>query len=152
MGLPNFPSAADGVLPVLVMNTVLSVALLKNVLSWVLHVTGATQSRPPLEEDETNGGHSQISEKESERRISITLFKSLCDNRFHATGSNSGESNRRGGGRVGCSSTECCVCLYGFEENEEVCELSCKHFFHKGCLETWFDHKHRTCPLCRSTM
>nr|POE50632.1 putative e3 ubiquitin-protein ligase xerico [Quercus suber] len=116
MGLSNFPSPAEGVLPVLVMNTVLSVAFMKNMVRSLLQVMGATASdqNPSNLEEEQDG----CVQNARERRISITQFKSLCQNRFEA--------------------------------EEEVSELSCKHFFHKGCLEKWFDNKHTTCPICRS--
>ncbi|KAF8408322.1 hypothetical protein HHK36_007471 [Tetracentron sinense] len=138
MGLYNFPSPIiGGVLPVLVMNTVLSVALLKNVVRSVLQVMGTGTENPPnLVEDHP------FSENLRNRKISVTLFRSLCNNGSGITRSSCG----------GWSSLECCVCLCGFEADEEVSELSCKHFFHKGCLEKWMDHKHSTCPLCRSTL
>ncbi|KAL5552790.1 hypothetical protein UlMin_040191 [Ulmus minor] len=129
MGLSSFPTAAEGVLPVLVMNSVLSVALLKNMFRSVLQVMGASLN--PEEIEENSNGYSEIS---TERRISITKFKSLCHNN----------------GETSCVALECCVCLCGFEADEEVSELSCKHFFHKGCLDKWFHNKHVTCPLCRS--
>ena len=149
MGLSNFPSPAEGVLPVLVMNTVLSVAFLKNMVRSLLQVTGATasdQNASNLEEDPDG-----CAQNARERRISITQFKSLCQNRSIKLGST---SKIRGGTCTSSSSNgctmECCVCLCRFEAEEEVSELSCKHFFHKGCLEKWFDNKHTTCPICRS--
>jgi len=48
---------------------------------------------------------------------------------------------------------ECCVCLHGFEGEEEVSEVvACRHLFHRGCLERWVSHLHSTCPLCRSML
>ncbi|KAK0574924.1 hypothetical protein LWI29_031026 [Acer saccharum] len=151
MGLSNFPGSAEGVLPLLVMNTVLSVALLKNMVRSVLQVIGcATWSTTTtssnssstglssVEEDDldifySNSSESSISSMEIRRRVSITQFKSLCKDWTTAT-------------------MECCVCLSGFQADEEVSELSCKHFFHKGCLDKWFDNNHTTCPLCRSVL
>ncbi|XP_057776798.1 probable E3 ubiquitin-protein ligase XERICO [Salvia miltiorrhiza] len=111
MGLSNFPSPAEGVLPLLVMNTVMSVALVKNKLRSVLQAVGG-------------GGAA-----EEARRVSITRYGCLCR-----------------------EAVECCVCLCKFEAEEEVSELSCKHFFHKPCLDKWFDNQHITCPLCRSIL
>ncbi|CBI16789.3 unnamed protein product, partial [Vitis vinifera] len=138
MGLSNFHSPAEGVLPVLVMNTVMSVALLKNMVRSVLQVMGANGSSPNLEEDPSNEEYSPMSENAKERRVSVTQFKSLS----HSSGTGTGW----------CSSMDCCVCLCRFEAEEEVSELSCKHFFHKGCWEKWFDNKHSSCPLCRSIL
>ncbi|KAJ0042121.1 hypothetical protein Pint_17832 [Pistacia integerrima] len=125
MGLSNFPSAAEGMLPVLVMNTVLSVALLKNMVRSVIQVMGGTWSNPSNLEDESSDGFSNFNSLENarERRISITQFKSLCI----------GRNNRNTS--VGSSVTvDCCVCLNGFEADEEVSELACKHFFHKAAV------------------
>lgn len=113
----------------------------------MFQVMGSNVNPQNMEEDPD--GFSEIGR---ERRISITQFKSLCHDRsitVAKTSSSSGHRRCRGGGS-GFGSMECCVCLCGFEADEEVSELSCKHFFHKGCLEKWFVHKHATCPLCRS--
>ncbi|KAG5236195.1 zinc finger family protein [Salix suchowensis] len=111
MGLSSFPSAAEGVLPVLVMNTVLSVAPLKNMVRSVIQVVGREKNiNNPVQVSEPHNGGA--------RRTTM----------------------------------ECSVCLCGFESEEEVSELSCKHFFHRGCLDKWFDNKHSTCPLCRSNI
>lgn len=136
MGLSNFPHSAEGVLllPVLVMNTVMSMAFLKNLVRSVIQMMSASAS-PSSSEEEYD------SENGRERRISITQFKSLRQ-------SFNGETEDGSASR--CVMAECCVCLCGFEADEEVSELSCKHFFHKGCLSKWFDNKHITCPLCRS--
>lgn len=152
MGLSNFPSAAEGLLPGLVMNTVLSVALLKNMVRSLLQGMGAaSDSSSSNVEDESDGFISSNSEDDNarERRISITQFKSLCDSRS----SSSSTDARSNGGSTSCSAAmECCVCLSRFQSDEEVSELSCKHFFHRGCLDKWFDNKHSTCPLCRSIL
>ncbi|KAJ4711007.1 C3HC4-type RING zinc finger protein [Melia azedarach] len=149
MGLSNFPSAAEGVLPVLVMNTVLSVALLKNMVRSVLQVMGATGSNSASNLDDDSDGfiNSNSEENARERRISITQFKYLCDSKSNVTSSNSSSSTG-----WALTTMDCCVCLNGFQADEEVSELSCKHFFHKGCLDKWFDNKHSTCPLCRSIL
>lgn len=139
MGLSNFPYAAEGVMPVIVMNTVLSVVLLKNMFRSILQVVGCTSSTisnsSNLEEEEEEELYYPENSNSRESRVSITQYKLLCYNR-----SNIGRSHM----------VECCVCLCGFEANQEVSELPCKHFFHRGCLEKWFDNKHSSCPLCRS--
>ncbi|EXB82546.1 E3 ubiquitin-protein ligase RHA2A [Morus notabilis] len=165
MGLSNFPTAAEGVLPVLVMNSVLSVTLLKNMVRSVIQVMcGANYvNSSNVEEDPDDLSSSSSSSSSSsaeavsrERRISITQFKSLCQNRScDAKNSTSSSISGISGSTSSSSSTntstsECCVCFCGFEADEEVSELSCKHFFHKNCLDKWFHNKHTTCPLCRS--
>lgn len=45
----------------------------------------------------------------------------------------------------------CAVCLYEFEDGEEIRWLrNCKHIFHRACLDPWMDHDQKTCPLCRT--
>ncbi|XP_057493079.1 probable E3 ubiquitin-protein ligase XERICO [Actinidia eriantha] len=150
MGLCNyFSSRADGVLPVLVMNTIFSMALLKNMARSVLQIVGAF---PNLDEEDPSNMEAHPTTSERARRVSITRFKSLCKNRY-CLGNNGGGTGTSTGTSSRWSSMECCVCLCGFEADEEVSELSCKHFFHSGCLEKWFDnYQHTTCPLCRSIL
>ncbi|XP_050373496.1 probable E3 ubiquitin-protein ligase XERICO [Argentina anserina] len=137
MGLSNFPGASEGVLPVLVMNTVLSVALLKNMVRSVYQVmSGANVVAASQNLEEDPDGYMEVA-RES-RLVSVARYKSLCQHK---------KSKRE---RVAPMVECCCVCLCGFEAEQEVSELSCKHFFHKGCLEKWFNNDHTTCPLCRS--
>jgi len=44
----------------------------------------------------------------------------------------------------------CPICLENFSENDAgVIALSCKHRFHKSCIEEWIT-AHESCPLCRA--
>nr|GMD24636.1 probable E3 ubiquitin-protein ligase XERICO [Ipomoea batatas]GME18297.1 probable E3 ubiquitin-protein ligase XERICO [Ipomoea batatas] len=115
MGLSNFPGPAEGVLPVLVMNTVTSVAGIKNTVRSILQVVGAT------------GFYSAGSQEDD------------LDEDLPAAGLGGAARPRR-------------VSITRFEAKEKVSELSCKHFFHTGCLDKWFDNHHATCPLCRSML
>ncbi|XP_019176480.1 PREDICTED: probable E3 ubiquitin-protein ligase XERICO [Ipomoea nil] len=145
MGLSNFPGPAEGVLPVLVMNTVTSVAGIKNTVRSILQVVGAAgfYSAAGSQEDEDLPAAGLGGARP--RRVSITNYDSLCRNRA--------ETSSGGGGGGGGSAVECCcVCLCRFEAKEKVSELSCKHFFHTRCLDKWFDNHHTTCPLCRSML
>ncbi|XP_010477998.1 PREDICTED: probable E3 ubiquitin-protein ligase XERICO [Camelina sativa] len=132
MGLSQFPTAPEGVLPLLVMNTIVSVTLLKNMVRSIFQIV-VSKSEASMDLDEN------VPEEDFlRRRVSITKFKSLCENR--------GDEEEEKG-------VECCVCLCGFKEEEEVSELvSCKHFFHRACLDNWFGNNHTTCPLCRSIL
>ncbi|OAY76575.1 putative E3 ubiquitin-protein ligase RHA2B [Ananas comosus] len=47
----------------------------------------------------------------------------------------------------------CCVfCLCDVEEGDEIREIPCRHVFHRRCLDTWLQHRHATCPLCRNRL
>lgn len=132
MGLSHYPTASDGVVPMLVMNTVVSVSMLKNMVRSVLHVVGSDSETNEERNIEDDSDHE---DSERRRRISVTHF---------------GENR---GSRIEREAMECCVCLCGFKEQEDVSELvSCKHFFHTACLDKWFGNNHTTCPLCRSIL
>nr|GLL32702.1 probable E3 ubiquitin-protein ligase XERICO [Ipomoea trifida] len=112
MGLSNFPGPAEGVLPVLVMNTVTSVAGIKNTVRSILQVVGAAGFYSAGSQEDEDLPAAGLGGAARPRRVSITRF----------------------------------------EAKEKVSELSCKHFFHTGCLDKWFDNHHATCPLCRSML
>ena len=45
----------------------------------------------------------------------------------------------------------CCVCLNIIDENEK-CLLKCSHFLCSSCIDSWFDQKKTTCPMCREVI
>ncbi|KAF7046479.1 hypothetical protein CFC21_055505 [Triticum aestivum] len=47
----------------------------------------------------------------------------------------------------------CAVCLGDFHGAARVRRpRGCRHVFHRGCLDRWAAHGHRTCPLCRASL
>jgi len=42
---------------------------------------------------------------------------------------------------------ECSIC-YEKLHTEETKKIECNHFFHKRCIDDWFEREN-TCPLCR---
>lgn len=48
----------------------------------------------------------------------------------------------------GQSEHSCGICLDNFQESEKMTYMTCKHFFHSGCLDTWLKQSN-TCPTCR---
>ncbi|KAH1052711.1 hypothetical protein GLYMA_08G233400v4 [Glycine max] len=106
-------------------------SMFRSMLQVVFGGSAASSSSNIEHDDEISSSSSW------ERRVSITQYKSLCHN--HDIG-----------GRTSVAMVGCSICLCHFEANEEVSELPCKHYFHRGCLDKWFDNKHSPCPLCRS--
>uniref|UniRef100_A0A7N0U1H5 RING-type domain-containing protein n=1 Tax=Kalanchoe fedtschenkoi TaxID=63787 RepID=A0A7N0U1H5_KALFE len=128
MGLCQFSSQAEGVLPVVVLNAILSVIALRDSVKSLLRSAGVLA--------ENSSGGEECRDLAAERRVMISRF-----------GSKDGDEEEE-------EMVECCsVCLCGFERGEVVSELPCKHFFHRGCLEKWVCNNNggsATCPLCRS--
>lgn len=48
------------------------------------------------------------------------------------------------------STTECVICMVGYEPADDVVVLPCNigHYFHAECIEQWLKNKSQ-CPLCR---
>ena len=42
----------------------------------------------------------------------------------------------------------CSICLNDFEKND-MCNTDCDHFFCRECLESWFNKKKTSCPMCK---
>eukprot|EP01059_Diplonema_ambulator_P034347 TRINITY_DN7635_c0_g1_i1.p1 TRINITY_DN7635_c0_g1~~TRINITY_DN7635_c0_g1_i1.p1 ORF type:complete len:547 (+),score=93.78 TRINITY_DN7635_c0_g1_i1:108-1643(+) len=49
---------------------------------------------------------------------------------------------------IDTTSDVCTVCQGPFEIGSEIRILSCKHYYHRGCIDPWISY-HRNCPLCR---
>ncbi|KAI3719938.1 hypothetical protein L6452_20844 [Arctium lappa] len=47
---------------------------------------------------------------------------------------------------------QCAICLSKVEDDDEIRELRCDHFFHRNCLDMWFSYRQATCPLCRDNL
>ena len=43
--------------------------------------------------------------------------------------------------------TTCAVCLCEVEDGEEIRQLTCRHMYHKSCIDSWL-RKRGVCPLC----
>lgn len=149
MGLPSQPNPQDGLLPMLVVSVALVVALLRNTARSIL--SPAASSSGGQQTGETSGSSRQDA-ADGRRRVSVVQFRSLRNDR-----KSDGGAAIVGGWTCGGSGRKeaerCCVCLCGFEE--EVSELRCSHYFHKACLQEWFNNlciTKLTCPLCRSLL
>ncbi|XP_065565381.1 E3 ubiquitin-protein ligase ARK2C-like isoform X2 [Artemia franciscana] len=43
---------------------------------------------------------------------------------------------------------ECTICLFDFEEEQDVRRLPCMHIYHIPCVDRWLASNKR-CPICR---
>ncbi|KAF9290829.1 hypothetical protein BGZ68_005901 [Mortierella alpina] len=43
---------------------------------------------------------------------------------------------------------ECAICLFDFEDGDELRHLYCDHFFHRSCVDRWLV-KNAFCPKCK---
>ncbi|XP_074343118.1 putative E3 ubiquitin-protein ligase XERICO [Apium graveolens] len=98
MGLSNFHGPNDGVLPLLVLNTVLSVALLKNMLRSVLDQVVGADTYDTEDEDTCN-------EPSSSTRLLTTKYGSMKWEK-----------------KIIMEEC-CCVCLCRFKEDEDICAV-----------------------------
>jgi len=54
-------------------------------------------------------------------------------------------------GKIASNTIEkCLVCLDDYEETEELRLMSCKHLFHKVCVDKWLQQGRNNCPACRT--
>ncbi|KAL8239321.1 hypothetical protein R6Q59_015888 [Mikania micrantha] len=138
MGLSPYQSPSDaGVLCVLIMNTAMSISIMKAIVRSILHVIGIHvkswedySNRSSTELVECRGTPSETYMEEFRTQTPSVLYNSLC----HPT------------------KQECSVCLVEFKPDAEINQLSCGHVFHKSCLEKWLKLWNVTCPLCRNQM
>ncbi|KAL1719705.1 hypothetical protein EV715DRAFT_251325 [Schizophyllum commune] len=43
----------------------------------------------------------------------------------------------------------CLICLDAYEPEDDVRVMSCRHAFHKNCVDTWMQTGKNNCPFCR---
>jgi hypothetical protein len=54
-------------------------------------------------------------------------------------------------GKVASNCVErCLVCLDDYEAEDDLRLLSCRHTFHKSCVDKWLETGRNNCPACRS--
>jgi hypothetical protein len=165
MGLSRFLDGFEGgVIPVLIIRTAVSIAMVRDILISLLQKMGlkliteqpelaqSARSFAYAEEEaaELDSGLSQLAMTTEE--IGDMLHVSL----FQESSSSSSCSCSCSNGDCSCSCSdgddvsECVVCLRKFHGGEEIRTLPCGHVFHKICVDKWIlDYENMTCPLCR---
>lgn len=135
MGLSPYSNPSDaGMLCIILVNTAMSISIMKETVRSILHVIGIRATSSNHIFTESSGPHrgtpSETYIQEFRNQTPSLSYVSLC----HPT------------------KQECSVCLMEFKPSEEINRLSCGHVFHKTCLEKWLKYWNVTCPLCRNTM
>lgn len=144
MGLSSLPAPSEGVLCILLVNTALSISIVKGIVRTILHIVGICLSSsvsPSSSSDSTQNPTDSFEFHLSASESYIEEFKSRSPAiRFETVCS--------------CKQPEheCSVCLTQFELESEINRLSCGHLFHKACLEKWLEYWNITCPLCRTPL
>ncbi|KAK9284725.1 hypothetical protein L1049_023902 [Liquidambar formosana] len=147
MGLSTLPAPSEGVLCVILVNTALSISIVKGIVRSILDVVGIHLPVPPSDSNPSSAAFTNDPSEPCDFRKStpsdayMEEFRSRTPAvRFDAV--------------CGCKrwEHECSVCLSGFEPESEINRLACGHVFHKVCLEKWLDYWNITCPLCRTPM
>ncbi|XAR68239.1 hypothetical protein NMG60_11003308 [Bertholletia excelsa] len=137
MGLSSYPNPSDGgVLCVILVNTAMSISIVKDLVLHILHVVGIHISsweeyslESPSDFCECRGSPPETYMEEFRSRTPAVRFESMCKDQ-----------------------QECSVCLTEFVPEAEINHLPCGHLFHKLCLEKWLKYWNVTCPLCRTRM
>ncbi|XP_078432172.1 putative E3 ubiquitin-protein ligase XERICO [Wolffia australiana] len=125
MGISSLPAPSEGILMILVVNTVLTISLFKEMARFLRDVAGLL--RPSAEDN------SEPDSLGDRFRLRVRPI------RFGSRDPRSGPA-------------DCRVCLGRFEVESLVNRLSCGHVFHNACLDRWFDYQRFTCPLCRTQL
>ncbi|XP_008827110.1 E3 ubiquitin-protein ligase RNF133 [Nannospalax galili] len=55
---------------------------------------------------------------------------------------------KEGDEEVNPNADSCIICFEPYKPNDTVRILTCKHFFHKNCIDPWI-LAHGTCPMCK---
>ncbi|KZT67100.1 hypothetical protein DAEQUDRAFT_410989 [Daedalea quercina L-15889] len=60
-------------------------------------------------------------------------------------------SRYEGEGRVASNCVErCLICLEDYEPDEDLRLMTCKHAYHKDCVDKWLQVGRNNCPACRT--
>ncbi|KAL4340700.1 hypothetical protein GQ457_08G015760 [Hibiscus cannabinus] len=142
MGLSSLPTPSEGVLCILLVNTALSISIVKGIIRSILHIVGIHLSLSSSPDSDSAENLSEPFEfhlntpdgyiEEFRSRTPTIQFDAVCSFKQ--------------------PQHDCSVCLTQFEPKSEINHLSCGHLFHKACLEKWLNYWNVTCPLCRTPL
>ena len=157
MGLLVFPDVSSGgLLPMLLINIAMSIALIKHLFFSSFRSVGLIQRSRVSNVANTPFGLSDMSFAFVDEYIcsSMTTLEGCLDEiRKNLPLSVYTPSVSDSAPNLGGDDTVCAVCLCEFRRGHEILLLPhCKHMFHSACLDQWLEHHHITCPLCRTSL
>lgn len=149
MGFPGLSNVSTGLFAILMINTALSMAAIKELLRSIFQIfermrgSGLEEPDPalalPAQEDSSVSSGLALPSMWDEIRASLPVAS------YDSFMSNSEEPLDH--------TVQCAICLLDFVEGDGIHRLPrCDHIFHQGCIAKWLDHQHNTCPLCRSSL
>uniref|UniRef100_A0A8C4QDX9 RING-type E3 ubiquitin transferase n=1 Tax=Eptatretus burgeri TaxID=7764 RepID=A0A8C4QDX9_EPTBU len=84
-------------------------------------------------------------------RLTLLAMESMETRKYRAKGrSCTRKLNHDSVGSLS-SGSECAICLEHYTDGEEVRVVSCRHKFHRRCVDPWL-LRQRSCPRCRYTI
>lgn len=142
MGLSPYPTPTDaGVLCIILVNTAMSISIMKEIVRSILHVVGIRITSW----EEYSVEHPTVD--------SVGCLRSSTTEAYMDEFRTRTPSIRYDSVRItNQPEPECPVCLTEFKPDSEINHLSCGHIFHNVCLEKWLKGWNFTCPLCRNHM
>ncbi|RAL42798.1 hypothetical protein DM860_009305 [Cuscuta australis] len=145
MGLSPYSSPADaGVLCVILVNTAISISMVKDIVRSILKVIGIRVAA--FGEEEYSATTSALSD------VRGTPSESYMEELCHQTPAIRYDAMCAATGKPHHHQQECSVCLTEFAPDAVINRLPCGHVFHTACVEKWFQYWNFTCPLCRNRM
>lgn len=157
MGLATMPSASEGVLCIILVNTAVPFTLFRHIIRTLLLIIGVQldsaftsssggEPDPDFQVEATATPNLYL--EEFRTQTPAVRFDSVCKKNKMKMEDNKEE--KKEASDEDNDECECLVCLSKFEPESQINDLPCGHLFHKTCLEQWVDYWNITCPLCRT--
>uniref|UniRef100_A0ACD5Y0N4 Uncharacterized protein n=1 Tax=Avena sativa TaxID=4498 RepID=A0ACD5Y0N4_AVESA len=143
----GFPGVVYSEIPSLLLSLLFLLAHLRRVSTWLLRLAGADVVTFDYPATTTSDDHAFADHHHHVHPASSGALLDLDEHcpavRFDELAAADGTPLPEG----------CAVCLGDFRGAARVRRpRACRHVFHRGCLDRWAAHGHRTCPLCRAPL
>ncbi|KAF9117177.1 hypothetical protein BGX27_000026 [Mortierella sp. AM989] len=101
-----------------------------------------------INSDSNSSGAKNKQSSYMNQRVSITSSGGIASANATATGTGSVSESRSVKDHPTIYDEECAICLFDFEDGDELRHLYCDHFFHRSCVDRWLT-KNAFCPKCK---